>query len=131
MRGPLVTLVLATLLLPGLAAAQSADQGAGDGDAPSKGGGQRSPEQMRQQFAARFKKADTNGDGKLSRAEAQAGMPMVARNFDAIDTNKDGFVTPEELRAAMQKRREQTQSKDAQGNAGSAASTDDVDAIPK
>jgi EF hand len=94
MRSVLVSLLLAALVLPGLAAAQSS----GDSGAPGKG----------QKFIERFKKADTNGDGKLSRAEAEAGgMKMVARNFDAIDTNKDGFVTPAEIRAAREKMRDQ------------------------
>jgi hypothetical protein len=63
----------------------------------------RDPEKMRQAFAERFKKADANGDGKLSKAEADAGMPRVGKNFDVIDANKDSFVTQDEIRAAMQK----------------------------
>jgi Ca2+-binding EF-hand superfamily protein len=63
----------------------------------------RDPEKMRQAFADRFKKADANSDGKLTKAEADAGMPRVGKNFDAIDANKDGFVTQDEIRAAMQK----------------------------
>ncbi|MFX1767421.1 EF-hand domain-containing protein [Paraburkholderia sp. A1RI-2L] len=35
-----------------------------------------------QQAQSRFEAADTNHDGKLTPAEAQAGMPLVARNFD-------------------------------------------------
>jgi hypothetical protein len=68
------------------------------------GAGMRDPEKMRQAFDQRFKKADTNGDGKLSKAEADAGMPRIAKNFDTIDANKDGFITPDEIRAAMEKR---------------------------
>ena len=49
--------------------------------------------------AERFKKLDTDGDGRISRAEAQAA-PRLAERFDAIDADKDGFVTPEELKAA-------------------------------
>lgn len=86
-------LVLAALAVPALALAQPSG-----GEPGPKGKGQ---------FAERFKKADANGDGKLTKAEAANGMPMVSRNFDAIDTNKDGFVTPEEIRHAMELRREQ------------------------
>ena len=88
-------IAIAALALPALVLAQpSGTEGGGQG----KG----------QKFAERFKKADANGDGKLTRAEAEAGgMRMVARNFDAIDTNKDGFVTPDEIRHAMQLRREE------------------------
>jgi Ca2+-binding EF-hand superfamily protein len=50
-----------------------------------------------------FKAADTNADGKLTLAEAQAsktGMPKVAANFDAIDTDKKGYVTLEQIKAS-------------------------------
>jgi Ca2+-binding EF-hand superfamily protein len=49
--------------------------------------------------AARFKAADKNGDGMLSKDEV-AGNPLLARHFDALDTNKDGMLSPEELDAA-------------------------------
>ena len=54
----------------------------------------------------RFKKADANGDGSLTREEARNGMRMVARHFDQIDANKDGVVTLEELQAARKARAE-------------------------
>ena len=46
-----------------------------------------------------FKKLDTDGDGRISRSEAQAA-PRLAARFDDIDANKDGFLTPDELKAA-------------------------------
>ena len=46
-----------------------------------------------------LKKADTNGDGMISKAEAQAN-PRLAKNFDAIDTNKDGQLSKDEIAAA-------------------------------
>ena len=52
----------------------------------------------------RFKRADASGDGRLSREEAQKGMPLVARDFDRIDANKDGAVTLDELEAALKAR---------------------------
>ena len=56
----------------------------------------------------RFKAADKDGDGKISRAEAVA-LPRIAKHFDEIDTNKDGFVTKEELKAQHDKRAAQKQ----------------------
>ena len=48
-----------------------------------------------------FKRIDTDGDGRISLAEAQANAPRLAEHFAQVDANGDGFVTPEELRAAF------------------------------
>lgn len=50
-------------------------------------------EKARATLQQRFAAADGNADGRLSRAEAQAGMPWVHRQFDAIDTAHSGTVT--------------------------------------
>lgn len=54
-------------------------------------------EQLKTQLVQRFKQADTNGDGRLSRDEARNGMPRVYQHFDEIDASKQGFVTVEEI----------------------------------
>ena len=56
-----------------------------------------------QKMHERLKAADTNGDGKISREEANASLPHIAKNFDAIDANNDGFITIDELRAFHEK----------------------------
>lgn len=62
--------------------------------------------EKKEEFAARFKAADKDGDGALTRQEAEAGkMPMVAKHFDQIDTNHDGKITPEEMQAARKNMR--------------------------
>jgi Ca2+-binding EF-hand superfamily protein len=62
----------------------------------------------RDEFQAKFKAADKDGDGALTKAEAESGnMPQIAKNFDAIDANKDGKVTQDELRAFMMKHRKE------------------------
>jgi Ca2+-binding EF-hand superfamily protein len=55
--------------------------------------------------ADRFKHADTDGDGAISRAEAEQHAPRLAKKFDQIDSNKDGKLTQEELRAYRESKR--------------------------
>ena len=51
-------------------------------------------------MAATFAEADTNGDGKLSLAEAQkAGLNDLVANFKTLDLDKDGFLSKSELKA--------------------------------
>lgn len=81
-------------------------------------GGRPDPERMRKMFEERFKKADRDGDGALSRVEAKDGMPMLERDFDRIDANSDGKITLEELRTAMEKRRERMREHGMHGGPG-------------
>src|SRR5262245_32075319 len=57
---------------------------------------------MRQHFDESFTKADTDGDGRLSQAEAEQGMPRLGRDFADVDADKDGFVTRDEIKSHMQ-----------------------------
>jgi hypothetical protein len=41
----------------------------------------------------RFTAANTTHDGKLTKQQAELGMPRVAQHFDQIDTQKVGYVT--------------------------------------
>jgi len=52
-----------------------------------------------------FKKADANGDGKLSLDEFKTICTKgdAEAKFVAADTDKDGFLTPAELKAARGK----------------------------
>ncbi len=47
----------------------------------------------------KFKAADKDNDGKLTLAEAKAGMPRVAKGFDKIDKDKKGYVTVDQIKA--------------------------------
>jgi len=73
------------------------------------------PEKCRAEVQARvqerFKRADADGDGSLSREEARKGMPLVARDFDRIDANRDGRVTMDELEATLKARADGRKSK--------------------
>ena len=62
-------------------------------------------EQMRSKMQERWKAADKDGDGALSRAELEtAGMKRPLRDFDKLDKNKDGKLTPDEMREGMRMR---------------------------
>ncbi len=63
-------------------------------------------DKMRAKMQDLWKAADKDGDGALSRAEADnADMPMLSRHFDRIDKNKDGKLTQDELRNGMMQHR--------------------------
>lgn len=47
---------------------------------------------------------DTDGDGRISQAEA-AKSPRLAKDFAAIDANKDGYVVRSELRSYFERER--------------------------
>jgi hypothetical protein len=48
---------------------------------------------------AAFNRADTDGDGRLSRKEAEH-FPMLSQRFDAIDSNRDSFISRDEFNQA-------------------------------
>jgi Ca2+-binding EF-hand superfamily protein len=55
----------------------------------------------------RWKAADTDGNGSLSLAEAQASSSWVGERFDKLDTDKSGSLTREEMHAARKHGHEQ------------------------
>jgi Ca2+-binding EF-hand superfamily protein len=84
-------------------------------------------------------RSDTDGDGRVSRAEATAaGAEKSADWFDKVDLNKDGYVTQEEVRQARDTRREKMRAdmkekmdqrfKDADANSDGSLSLDEVQA---
>jgi hypothetical protein len=57
-------------------------------------------------------RADKDGDGRVSRAEADAAASDRTNEwFDKLDLNKDGYVTQEESRQARETRRGQMHAK--------------------
>ena len=52
-----------------------------------------------------FARADTDGDGALSRSEAERGLPRLAKKFERIDSDGDGRLTLDELKAWLALRR--------------------------
>lgn len=85
MKTTLSTCVLALALLAGPAMAGDSPRS----DAPREG--------MR---------ADTDGDGRVSRAESDAAAAARSGEwFDKLDLDKDGYVTKEEMKQARETRR--------------------------
>lgn len=77
---------------PATAAAEAAEKPATPPTIAAKGKGKKDGKGPLRRF-------DTNGDGKVSREEAQG---KIRKNFDKLDTNNDGFLDRDELRKALQ-----------------------------
>lgn len=69
----------------------------GPGERPHRPEGQtgvRGERPQREGFQQRLQKADTDGDGKVSSAEARAAFPgFTDERFQRLDRNGDGFLT--------------------------------------
>lgn len=94
--------MIAVLILCIVSAGASAQ-----GMAPGGGDRMERTEQVLSQLQTRFANANTTHDGKLTREQAQAGMPMVARHFDEIDTHRAGYLTLPQIEAFMAQRMRQ------------------------
>ena len=62
--------------------------------------------QMRAHGEERWKAADADGDGAISRDEAKVAMPRLAAEFDKVDADGDGKVTRDEMRAVRAQRKD-------------------------
>lgn len=67
---------------------------------------QKCREEAKARFEQRFRKADADGNGMLSRDEARKGMRKLAGHFDEIDANHDGQIARDEIQAAHKARAE-------------------------
>ncbi|WP_081087870.1 EF-hand domain-containing protein [Burkholderia cepacia] len=88
--------VVVLCIVSAAASAQQVPPGAANGGARV--------ERALMQLQARFASANTTHDGRLTREQATAGMPMVAQHFDEIDTQHNGYVTLEQLAGFMRQR---------------------------
>lgn len=60
-------------------------------------------DEQKQEARERLRAADTNNDGFIDRAEADANLPRVAKRFDTLDANGDGKLSSEEFKAVASK----------------------------
>ena len=61
--------------------------------------------EMRAKAEQRWTEADKDGDGALSREEAQASMPRLAERFEKFDSNGDGKIARDEMHNLRMKKR--------------------------
>ncbi len=54
---------------------------------------------------ARMMEADTDKDGRISRAEMQAAQAKMADHFEQMDVNKDGYLDRADMQARMTQQR--------------------------
>lgn len=63
--------------------------------------------EMQSRGEERWKAADKDGDGVISRDEANASMPRMAERFGQFDADSDGRVSREEMQQFRGQRHEQ------------------------
>ena len=88
-------LLFSLLLLPILFAPALAD------DAPPAPPAQATvqPPHRRMTWQQRFAQANLAHDGHLTRAEATAGFPLIAKHFDDIDADHKSYVTEDDVKS--------------------------------
>ena len=63
-------------------------------------------------FEKRFEEMDTNGDGKIDRAEyVEYEIKKANERFDVADENQDGFITRKEAERAMKQKQQEVRKK--------------------
>ncbi|WP_010216002.1 EF-hand domain-containing protein [Sphingomonas sp. PAMC 26621] len=87
MRTMLLTATILATLAPLAATAQQMPRATAPSITPQAAAPERAP-------MAGMLRADTNGDGKISRAEADA---QAGQRFDRLDLNHDGFLAADEM----------------------------------
>jgi Ca2+-binding EF-hand superfamily protein len=61
--------------------------------------------EMRAKAEQRWTEADKDGDGALTREEAQASMPGLAERFEQFDSNGDGKIARDEMHNVRMKKK--------------------------
>ena len=92
-------LITAALLLPVAGAFAQSTTTPPEQSSTQSAPTQPSPSSQPAQQGTSFESLDTNGDGKISRAEASANSNVSAQ-FDKYDQNGDGFIERSEVNSA-------------------------------
>lgn len=74
----------------------------------------RTPSRGEAQALQLFNMLDADGDGRISRAEANVAIrikPSLAELFERTDTNHDGYLTQDEIRAEAARQRAERQAR--------------------
>lgn len=65
--------------------------------------------QRQARFEQRFKEADSDGNGMISRSEAEKAMPRLRHHFELIDADHDGQISRDEIDADRKARAQRHQ----------------------
>ena len=80
--------------------------------------------------AGKFKSADTNADGAISKDEAAQSVPMLAKRFDDVDTDDNGLVSSDELKAHRKSMHKDEGDDEQDDSAAESPAGDDVNPKP-
>lgn len=106
--------LLAGALAGGAALAQSTPNAPSAPAAAPPATAARTPGRGEAQALKLFNLLDADGDGRISRAEAQVAIrikPSLAELFERTDTNHDGYLTQDEIRAEAARQRAERQAR--------------------
>ncbi|MEZ5607422.1 MAG: EF-hand domain-containing protein [Burkholderiaceae bacterium] len=95
-------LLLASGLAASIVLAQTAPTAASAPASAAPAQAAKAPGKGEAQALQIFNLLDANGDGRISRAEAEVAIrikPSLADLFQRTDTNHDGYLTQDEIRA--------------------------------
>lgn len=117
-------LLLASGLAASIVLAQTAPTAASAPASAAPAQAAKAPGKGEAQALQIFNLLDANGDGRISRAEAEVAIrikPSLADLFQRTDTNHDGYLTQDEIRAEAARQKAERQARRAREAAAAGA----------